>query len=368
MLDSVSSVTTTSICRVDIMSLEVIYVTRHGFRSNWAVNHSTGEYTSHLVSPTGIAADPELTSHGVDQSKQLAVRLLEVDPPIERVYSSPFYRCLQTIEPFVSQRSNLVGKSGHKGKDLMIRAEPGVGEWFGSAPFEHPTSAAIEVLKPMFPAIDISYEPIIRPTRTGESLAELHDRVAATMQEIISQCDRDGIRAIVICTHAAVVIALGRVLTGAMPDSVDVEDFSAFTCGLSTYRRRTTGESFAADSNNNKRNSGELGAAREPAEANSLQASTTTPQAASLTLPSGQGGGVAVRAWKGCGVTGGWDCTSNSDCSHLAAGEERGWRFSGDEAFDGSVEKSYDAGIGLGVVVEGKGTKGSRPTGTNSRL
>jgi transcription factor C subunit 7 len=277
------------------------------------------------VSPTGIAADPELTSHGVDQSKQLAARLLEVDPPIERVYSSPYYRCLQTIEPFVSRKSKLIGHDGHEGTKLMIRAEPGVGEWFGSAPFEHPTSAALDVLKPMFPGIDLSYEPITRPTRTGESLAELHDRVAATMQEIISQCDRDGIRAIVICTHAAVVIALGRVLTGAMPESVDVEDFSAFTCGLSTYRRKKTSGSFAANNNGNKPNSGELGAARAPAEANSLQVSTPTPQAASPSVPKRRGDGVAVPAWKGCGVAGGWDCTSNSDCSHLAAGEERGW-------------------------------------------
>ena len=49
--------------------------------------------------PTGIPTDPPLTAKGVQQSKELAEYLCNIDPPIDRVYSSPFYRCLQTLKP-----------------------------------------------------------------------------------------------------------------------------------------------------------------------------------------------------------------------------------------------------------------------------
>lgn len=239
--------------------------------------------------------------------------------------------------------------------NFAIKAEPGVGEWYGSAHFEHPTSAAPEVLKSHFPAIDLSYQPFTCPPRTGESLAELHDRVAATMQDIIAQCDRDGVRAIVICTHAAVVIALGRVLTGKMPADVGEEDFRAFTCGLSIYQRKKVDASAVAgsgaegkDKNNNDntsfssgRASGDPASAREakkgpkgnsgPDLTNLVQTTSTpmTPQptpASSSPLPKIRAErSLITPAWKGSGVAGGWECLANSDCSHLSAGEERGW-------------------------------------------
>ncbi|ROW04663.1 hypothetical protein VPNG_07466 [Cytospora leucostoma] len=226
------------------MSVEVIYVTRHGtyaditapalqFRSNWLVDPSTGDYSSHLRSPTGIAADPALTSHGVDQARELAAHLIKVDPPVDRIYSSPYYRCLQTVEPFVE----LWAKKDHVASPVIF-GETGLAEWYGSAPFEHPTSAPPEKLKQLFPAFDTSYVPAAVPSRMGESIAQLHDRVAMTMDALIQHSDKSGVRALLICSHAATIIALGRVLTGNMPDTVETEDFRAFTCGLSVYRRR----------------------------------------------------------------------------------------------------------------------------------
>jgi transcription factor C subunit 7 len=46
-----------------------------------------------------------LTSHGVRQSEELAAHIIapEFHPKPFRVYSSPFYRCLQTIQPSVEQ-------------------------------------------------------------------------------------------------------------------------------------------------------------------------------------------------------------------------------------------------------------------------
>lgn len=248
------------------------------------------------------------------------------------MYSSPYYRCLQTVEPFVSQQN--ARSPLPEGEKLRVRGEPGLGEWYGAAPFEHPTSAAPEVLKTLFPALDMGYEPVTRPTRMGESLAQLHDRVAATMHGIISQCDAEGVRAVLICTHAAVVIAVGRVLTGAMPENVDAEDFRAYTCGLSIYARKEEkgGDAGAAtrprcaDENNATRR---ISGSREASQATSGRRIAPGPPAepcprrqTSRTDPERRHSGLG---WKGRGVAGGWICTADSDCSHLAAGEERGW-------------------------------------------
>ncbi|KAK0711119.1 histidine phosphatase superfamily [Lasiosphaeris hirsuta] len=321
------------------MSLEVIYVTRHGFRSNWLVDPASGSYTAMLRSPTGGAADPALTAHGVEQAKELGERLLTVDPPIERVYSSPYYRCLQTVEPFVRSAASIppiapstaTTRGVPNGSGLLIRGETGLGEWYGAATFEHPVPSPRETLEPLFPALlDVDYRPVVVPTRRGEGVDELHDRVASTMSALIAECDRDGVRAILLCSHAAVVIALGRILTGNMPDDIEVEDFKAFTCGVSIYRRRQQGQ-------HTERGEGD-GVTRSAADARN---------------PDRQ---IRCLEWRGRGVSGGWNCELNSDCSHLSEGEERGWRFSGDESFGDTVGHGnmLDAGVQLGVVVEGR--------------
>ncbi|KAK7923275.1 Transcription factor tau 55 kDa subunit, partial [Apiospora marii] len=332
------------------------------FRPAFNVDPATGTYSLAIRSPTGLPTDPPLTAHGVDQANDLARHLLQVDPPIDQVYSSPYYRCLQTISPFVAKLKEgggaaaagdgrrpqpLRGKrqveEGEKeGGRGTIRVEAGISEWYGLAPWEHPTSAPLAELAALFPQspLDPTYVSRVTPARRGESIAQLHERVAAAVAAIVAQSDTEGHRAVVLNTHAAVVIALGRVLTGRMPARVDEEDFGAFTCGLSVYRRR--------------RRSGRGETAMTEAAAADSQASHVRD----VALPE-----TAQSTWAdGSGVCGGWDCEANSDCSFLRGGEERGWRFSGDEDFVSSLGSGTleDARAGLGVVVE-KGDSHSQP-------
>lgn len=87
---------------------------------------------SSFPTPTGNPADPSLTSHGVSQSLELAAHVSSPDfhPKFFRVYSSPFYRCLQTIQPSV-ERLKAGVKSGEvnmdQGVDLDVRVEDGIG-------------------------------------------------------------------------------------------------------------------------------------------------------------------------------------------------------------------------------------------------
>lgn len=285
------------------------------FRSNWLVDAS-GNYSSYLRSPTGIATDPALTSHGVDQAHELAAHLMSLDPPVERVYSSPYYRCLQTVEPFVglwaqSARPDASNKPA-------ILGEAGLSEWYGSASFEHPISASSDRLAELFPAFDRSYVPAVVPSRMGESIAQLHDRVALAMDALIKQCDEAGVRAVLLCSHAATIIALGRVLTGNMPENIEAEDFRAFTCGLSVFRRRLAARRDVA---------GEAAATSAPR----ILENGRTPTSQATASPDDYSNGLAdpsstVVEWKGGrGVGGGWLCEVNGDCSFLSGGEERGW-------------------------------------------
>jgi transcription factor C subunit 7 len=42
----------------------------------------------------------------VQQANELAEYAATLDPPVERIYSSPFYRCLETINP-LAEKLNL---------------------------------------------------------------------------------------------------------------------------------------------------------------------------------------------------------------------------------------------------------------------
>ena len=100
---------------------------------------------------------------------------------------------------------------------------------------------------------------------------------------------------------------MGRVLTGKMPDEVEEDDFKTFTAGITKFKRRETGRD------------GDTGGK------------------AFKNLADGDE--VPYVDWlEQGGVMGGWDCVLNGDCRHLQGGEERGWHFTGDEAFSDTMQ------------------------------
>jgi transcription factor C subunit 7 len=283
------------------MPVQEIILLRHGHRLAWTFNPQTGTYTSTHPFPTRLPADPPLASHGVRQSRETATYLSELLLPQIKddrlvIYSSLFYRCLETLRPSVAAFQHL----GWKGK---VRGERGVGEWFGSAPFEQPTPGALDFLRDrFFPWLE-ERQSLVVPNNCGESIDGLHDRVSRVLKMIIKEVDREYERngrgeeavTVLICGHAAGVIASGRVLTGDMPNDYAKEDFKCFTCGLSRFASR----------------------GKKPAQCPDEEISQKE------------------QSWRtDSKVAGGWDCFLNSGCEHLSQGEERGWHFNGDESFD----------------------------------
>lgn len=295
------------------MPVTEILLLRHGHRIAWSLDPTTGKYTSSVPYPTKLPADPPLASHGVDQAVETGVYLASELSELAkqdrlRIYSSLFYRCFQTLKPTVEKLRETAQP------DLQVRGERGFGEWFGHAWFEQPAPADAKRLKTeFFPFANAEYQSKLVPDRHGERIWELHHRVAQAFSLVIEDVDREYDAqgrgsdevTLLICGHAAQIIASGRVLTGAMPEDLDEEDFQCFTCGISKYKRR------------------------------SLESSTSTN-------------------WQGTGVAGGWDCLLNSWCGHLKNGEERGWHFHGDESFD-----SYSVAATRGPIID-SGSDGSR--------
>lgn len=181
-------------------------------------------------------------------------------------------------------------------------------EFFGTARWTHPIPASIQVLQTHFDYISSTHEPAIFPSANGESLPTLHNRYAYALDQMITNLDREVVevtnengektekkspKAILICTHAAGMICIGRALTGKMPDDVDEPDFKCGTCALTTFVRRSK--------------------TLEVAKEEGTMWDAVSPD----VVPSVD--------WVGKGVQGGWDCVVNGDCSFLINGEERTW-------------------------------------------
>lgn len=301
-----------------------------------------------MPSPTGIQGDVALTAYGIHQSQQLGAHLMTLDPKVDKVYSSPFYRCLQTMSPFMElqrqqqQKAQAAAKSPQtpasnhasgstNGESLFpdprattvtnMLPEHGLREWFGSAPFDHPEPAAPKVLKTIFPSYDQAYVSVVTPSKRGETLEQLQRRITKALRGIIQQCDADGTRAVLLCTHAAVIILIGRILTGRLPASVDMDDFKAYTCGLSVYSRSETasGTSYAATA-------GDSWASRDgrrpPSSEPRMYQPASQRDSCIYCMPTYT---LLSTADTAPDLVGGWDCHLNSDCSFLSGGPERGW-------------------------------------------
>ena len=296
------------------MPVTTILLLRHGHRIAWILDPTTGKYTSNHPYPTRLPADPPLASHGVQQAQETAIYLStllrdEVRQDRLRVYSSPFYRCLETLKPTIDKLKKVEGNA--HAPSLLVRGERGLGEWFGKAWFQQPVPADLGRLKrDYFPWIDDEYESRVLPNRYGERIPELHDRIATALECVVRDVDEEfevmgrGEEdvTVLICGHAAQIICSGRALTGLMPENPDTDDFKCFTCGLSKFMRRSKKNALASALNHS----------------------------------------INGSDWRtNGGVAGGWECVEDSDCSHLSQGEERGWHFHGDESFDSYGQASH---------------------------
>jgi len=183
--------------------IDKIYITRHGFRSLWTLGYNAR-------SETGIPKDEALTEYGEAQSLELA-NYLSALPLNERptaIFSSPYYRCLQTARPI------------SKALNIPVYVEHGLSEWRSEllrTGLHHPHLPA-STLKGYFPEIDDTWAPVWLPSRNGENIELLHDRMAGFTETFIPEVERrlpeEKHARILLISHAAPIIGLARHLLG----------------------------------------------------------------------------------------------------------------------------------------------------------
>lgn len=185
------------------MTIETIYVARHGFRANWLPE-------PHPPNPTGIDSDPPLAPHGVDQALELAEYLASL-PDSEKpqfIISSPFYRCLQTCEPI------------SKALDLKVCIDAGVGEWFKTTRSIIPKPAGYDDLRKFFPEIlGDSYlwsGSGVIPDPAGETEVAIFSRAQRFWKAFLPSFEmaHPNVTRVLLVTHAASKISLGLSLLG----------------------------------------------------------------------------------------------------------------------------------------------------------
>jgi broad specificity phosphatase PhoE len=131
-------------------------------------------------------------------------------PKPELIFSSAFYRCIQTSVPL----AQALGQT--------LKLEHGLGEWYSPTPANtaalHPRPGSASALAPLFPegVLDLTYEPTYYPSRKGETLQDLHDRAEIFLAAFLARVEAEhpDVRTVMLFGHAASVIALGRALTG----------------------------------------------------------------------------------------------------------------------------------------------------------
>ena len=98
--------------------------------------------------------------------------------------------------------------------------KPGISEWY--QPVQpgtglHPRPSSASALKAYFPEIDESWSSVWYPTRKGETVAALHDRLAGCLTVLVPEVQRrfaGAHKRILLVSHAAAIIALVHELIG----------------------------------------------------------------------------------------------------------------------------------------------------------
>ncbi|PKI83777.1 hypothetical protein MVES1_002091 [Malassezia vespertilionis] len=164
--------------------------------------------SSLLNSERNLPRDPPLTAVGEAQIKELGAffRSLPKNEQPQLVVSSPYTRCVRTAIPVV------------EGVECPLVIEPGLAEWFAPVWPEntgaHGTPPSGEHVANFFPQVDTSWTPLLYPDPLGETVEDLHHRMYECLRRIDARCKKLGVERVLIVSHAASIIALGRMLLG----------------------------------------------------------------------------------------------------------------------------------------------------------
>ncbi|KYR00997.1 hypothetical protein DLAC_02073 [Tieghemostelium lacteum] len=184
--------------------MSTIYLTRHGLREDWV--NKLWKNTAERVS------DTPLSKEGFVLANELGSSL--VGSGITQIISSPMERCVQTSTA-IAEKLN-----------IPIKIDYGVAEYIGPNPKEEDElkPLTVEQLHKLYKYVDLEYKSSTDILPGKETLQDLHVRCKKCI-DILKE--RFAGQTIIIVTHAATLIALGR----AVVDDIEYQ-FRTGVCSL----------------------------------------------------------------------------------------------------------------------------------------
>ncbi|WP_310485656.1 histidine phosphatase family protein [Chamaesiphon sp. VAR_48_metabat_403] len=168
--------------------MQTFWLVRHAHR----LDFTEPEWFESAIYPY----DPPLSLQGVEQAEALAVKFSSV--PIDSIFTSPFLRTIQTVDPLVRLLQ------------LPIRLEWGLCEWLCQDwTTELPKTTPMADLLGCYPNIDGDYQSLVMPCYP-ETIAALNIRLNTIAHKLI-QSKKDRILAI---AHKGSVLGIASALTG----------------------------------------------------------------------------------------------------------------------------------------------------------
>lgn len=171
------------------MSSRTLYLVRHGERLD-AVDKKWYEAVN------GNKHDSPLSDNGHVQAQKLAERLLQ--EPIDLIFSSPYYRALQTAHPVA------------EALDLPLYVEHGIGEWLGrSMMSSEPNITPPFQRRHEFPMLEFSHNPRVIP-HYPESVTQCFERLEKAVTELLDRYEGN----LLLVGHGRTVTGIAHRLVG----------------------------------------------------------------------------------------------------------------------------------------------------------
>lgn len=218
------------------MAIKIIYIARHGYRSNWLPE---GPYPP---PPTGVDSDVPLAAHGVEQAHELGNYMSSLHTQPELIFSSPFYRCLETSKPIFEEL------------EVPVIVERGIGEWYKPDRPVIPEPASFEKLQSLFPGmLKTPWGTTVVPSSQGETEEEVFSRCGRFWPQFIQRVENQypNVECIMLVTHAACKIALGMQLLRKQDVRAPINEQGDFirsgSCSLDKFEMRATGRDEASE-------------------------------------------------------------------------------------------------------------------------
>ncbi len=166
-----------------------LYLVRHGHRldevdKNWYKADNANKY------------DPPLSDTGKSQAEKLAERLKQ--EPIDWIFSSPYWRALQTAHPIA------------EALDMPLYVENGVGEWLGKSMIPHePNIMPAFQRRDEFPMLEFSHNPRVIP-HYPETVAQCFERLENAITQLLDCYEGN----LLIVGHGRTVTGIAHRLVG----------------------------------------------------------------------------------------------------------------------------------------------------------